>query len=158
MYPNPDLNSFIWKSLTNSHFNVSWSKASTVFSSFSPLYPPKTQILGWLLMFKVPIPCPFVQPSWYSLEDLVLRFHLQCLWFLRNSEMNACEAAFLRTGSRPTLGPAIPFENLLPGNLCQSVDLFGTESNVSFSKGDSKILRNIDLTWFYGIISLCFFH
>ena len=51
----------------------------------------------------------------------------------------------MNAGSRPTLGPAIPFENLLPGQLCQSVDLFGILIIFTFFTSPKQICRRVDI-------------
>ena len=45
-------------------------------------------------------------------------------------------------------GWRLQFEFLLPGNLCQSVDLFERVIIVSLSRKYCGILRNFDITWF----------
>ena len=53
-----------------------------------------------------------------------------------------------KSGSWPILGSRFQFENLLPGNLCQSVDLFDTESIFSIFHKGHKYIQKIDITWF----------
>ena len=56
------------------------------------------------------------EPSWLEIGRLEPKFELSRGSFHLYYKGNA--------GTRPTIGPAIQFENLLPGNLCQSADLF----------------------------------
>ena len=60
------------------------------------------------------------------------------------------------TDTRPILGAAIQFEILLPGNLCQSVDLFG-RNKFHFFTNDLQILRNFELPDMQNtLLSFCF--
>ena len=54
--------------------------------------------------------------------------------------------SFLKSDSRTILGSAIQFENLLPANLCQSVDPFGTESIFNIFHRGNNFLTNFDIS------------
>ena len=53
-----------------------------------------------------------------------------------------------KSGSRSTLGPAIQFENLLPGNLCQSADLFRRWIIFTFH----ELIANPQKFWHYQVL------
>ena len=50
------------------------------------------------------------------------------------------------------------FKLTLPGQLCQIVDLFGTESIFSILHVEHKFLENFDILWFSVKYSFCFYH
>ena len=76
--------------------------------------------------------------------NTIFTYVLQNHLYAGNSSKFSIPLNWLETGTWPTLGPAIQFENLLPGNLCQSVDLFG-RNKFPFLTNELQFLRNLAL-------------
>ena len=72
--------------------------------------------------------------------------------------MNLLSTNRLGTGTRSILGSRFQFENLLPGNLCQSGDLFG-RNKFHFLTDELQIFRNIVLLEVQNMVfSICLYH